>query len=224
DEIALDLMKFIAVTTGYGKSSGSSAGFSGKPTAHSAEEYADALLQLFERCRGVIKGKQKWRPGAGPGRHPVRAQSLLLAFFLGGLFRRGLLGGCLFGRFFGGSFLCRLLGRCLLRRRFLRLRLFHCYDRDLLDDRRLRSFLGRRFFYRHRRRRLRLFLVVLVLVVVVIVQLRGQLGMLVIVILEIFQLFFFIRRETLPITKHYSRLLLSGTITHRITCFGSMAT
>jgi hypothetical protein len=57
DEIALDLMKFIAVTTGYGKSGGAGAGFSGKPAAHSAEEYADALIQLFERCRGVVKGK-----------------------------------------------------------------------------------------------------------------------------------------------------------------------
>ena len=55
DEIALDLMKFVAVTTGYGRSSGSTAGFSGKPTARSAEEYADALIQLFERCREVVK-------------------------------------------------------------------------------------------------------------------------------------------------------------------------
>ena len=53
DEVALELMKFIAVTTGYGKGSASSAGFSGKP-AKSAEEYADALIQLFERCREVI--------------------------------------------------------------------------------------------------------------------------------------------------------------------------
>ena len=55
DEIALDLMKFVAVTTGYGRSGGSTAGFSGKPTARSAEEYAEALLQLFERCREVVK-------------------------------------------------------------------------------------------------------------------------------------------------------------------------
>lgn len=53
DEVALELMKFIAVTTGYGKGTGSGAGFSGKPT-RSPEEYADALLQLFERCRGVV--------------------------------------------------------------------------------------------------------------------------------------------------------------------------
>ena len=57
DEIALDLMKFVAVTTGYGRSGGSTAGFSGKPTARSAEEYAEALLQLFERCREVVKKK-----------------------------------------------------------------------------------------------------------------------------------------------------------------------
>ena len=53
DEVALELMKFVAVTTGYGKGTGSSAGFSGKAT-RSPEEYADALLQLFERCRGVV--------------------------------------------------------------------------------------------------------------------------------------------------------------------------
>jgi hypothetical protein len=55
DEVALELMKFVAVTTGYGKCS-ASAGFSGKPT-RSSEEYADALLQLFERCRTVV-GKE----------------------------------------------------------------------------------------------------------------------------------------------------------------------
>lgn len=55
DEVALDLMKFIAVSTGYGKSSQSSAGFSAKPGNRSAEEQADALLDLFERCRKVVQ-------------------------------------------------------------------------------------------------------------------------------------------------------------------------
>ena len=55
DEVALELMKFIAVTTGYGRSSQSSAGFSGKPVARSAEEHTEALLELFERCRRVVK-------------------------------------------------------------------------------------------------------------------------------------------------------------------------
>lgn len=55
DEVALELMKFIAVSTGYGRASQSAAGFSGKPTARSAEEHAEALLELFERCRQVVK-------------------------------------------------------------------------------------------------------------------------------------------------------------------------
>ena len=59
DEIALELMKFIAVTTGYGKGNAPAAGFSGKPSK-SAEEYADALIQLFERCRAVVA-----KPAAG---------------------------------------------------------------------------------------------------------------------------------------------------------------
>jgi len=42
DEIALDLMKFIAVTTGYGKGNSPAAGFSGK-AGKSAEENAEAL-------------------------------------------------------------------------------------------------------------------------------------------------------------------------------------
>ncbi len=54
DEIALDLMKFIAVTTGYGKSGQATAGFSGKPAARSADEHAEALIELFGRCRKVM--------------------------------------------------------------------------------------------------------------------------------------------------------------------------
>ena len=52
DEVALEMMKFIAVTTGYGKGTGA-AGFTSK-TARTSEEYADALIQLFERCRTVV--------------------------------------------------------------------------------------------------------------------------------------------------------------------------
>ncbi len=53
DEVALELMKFIAVTTGYGKGLSTGAGFQSKP-AKSADEYTDALLQLFEKCRSVV--------------------------------------------------------------------------------------------------------------------------------------------------------------------------
>ena len=52
DQVALELMRFIAETTGYGKG-GPTAGFGGKPSK-SPEDYADALLQLYERCRGVV--------------------------------------------------------------------------------------------------------------------------------------------------------------------------
>jgi hypothetical protein len=56
DEVALELTKFIAVTTGYGKGSQSSAGFSGKASAsRSPEEQAEALLELFARCRQAVK-------------------------------------------------------------------------------------------------------------------------------------------------------------------------
>jgi len=53
DEVALELMKFIAVTTGYGKVAASDTGFMGK-ASRSSEDYADALLPLFERCRGIL--------------------------------------------------------------------------------------------------------------------------------------------------------------------------
>jgi hypothetical protein len=55
DEVALEMMKFIAVTTGYGKGTGA-AGFTGK-TTKTPEEYAETLLQLFQRCRSVV-GKE----------------------------------------------------------------------------------------------------------------------------------------------------------------------
>ena len=52
DEVALELTRFIAVTTGYGKTAGG-AGFGGK-SPKTPEEQVDALLQLFERCRGMV--------------------------------------------------------------------------------------------------------------------------------------------------------------------------
>lgn len=53
DEVALELMKFIAVSTGYGKGT-PAAGFGGKSAARSPEEYADALLELFQKCREAV--------------------------------------------------------------------------------------------------------------------------------------------------------------------------
>jgi hypothetical protein len=58
EDIALDLMKFIALTSGYGKMQGG-AGFSGKPAARSNDEYAESLLQLYERCRDIVERTKK---------------------------------------------------------------------------------------------------------------------------------------------------------------------
>lgn len=54
DEVALELMKFIAVTTGYGRGNNPSAGYGAKG-GRSAEEQADALIELFQRCRKVVE-------------------------------------------------------------------------------------------------------------------------------------------------------------------------
>jgi hypothetical protein len=53
DEVALELMKFISVSTGYGKGL-PAAGFAGKGASRSPEEYADSLLELFQRCRKAV--------------------------------------------------------------------------------------------------------------------------------------------------------------------------
>jgi hypothetical protein len=57
DEVALELMKFIAVTTGYGRGT-TTTGF-GSKGPRTSEEYADSLLELFERCRSVIRREPK---------------------------------------------------------------------------------------------------------------------------------------------------------------------
>ena len=57
DELALELMKFISIATGYGKGT-PSAGFAGKGS-RSAEEHADALLELFNRCRSIVRKEPK---------------------------------------------------------------------------------------------------------------------------------------------------------------------
>ena len=54
DDVALDLMKFIAVNTGYGKSGQGSAGFSAKAVTRSPEDLAEDLLNLFDRCRKAV--------------------------------------------------------------------------------------------------------------------------------------------------------------------------
>jgi myosin-crossreactive antigen len=52
DEIALELMKFIASSTAYGKGM-QQVGFAGKGT-RTPEEQAESLLELFRKCRSVV--------------------------------------------------------------------------------------------------------------------------------------------------------------------------
>ena len=53
EEVALELMKFVALTTGYGKG-GPAAGYTTR-TARTPEEYAEALLELYQRCRRLLE-------------------------------------------------------------------------------------------------------------------------------------------------------------------------
>ena len=54
EDIALDMMKFIALTTGFGKIGSPGAGFQGG-TVSRAEEYAEHLLQLYGRCLAAVE-------------------------------------------------------------------------------------------------------------------------------------------------------------------------
>jgi hypothetical protein len=54
DEVALELTRFIATTTGLGKTN-SGTGFAGKSgSPKTPEEQVEALLQLYERCRASV--------------------------------------------------------------------------------------------------------------------------------------------------------------------------
>ncbi|MGB6385837.1 MAG: hypothetical protein WBD25_11235 [Terriglobales bacterium] len=57
EDIALDLMKFIAMTTGYGKTTGTGVGFQGSGAAAKPEDYASHLLELYGRCLQSVGGK-----------------------------------------------------------------------------------------------------------------------------------------------------------------------
>jgi hypothetical protein len=57
EDIALDLMKFIAATTGFGKTSGQGPGFQGGSDSKS-DDYAGHLLELYTRCLNTVSGKK----------------------------------------------------------------------------------------------------------------------------------------------------------------------
>ena len=58
EDIALDLMKFVAMTTGYGRTASSGVGFQGTGSAAKPEDYAAHLLELYGKCLSAVAGKK----------------------------------------------------------------------------------------------------------------------------------------------------------------------
>jgi hypothetical protein len=57
EDIALDLLKFVAVTVGVGRAAAPSTGFSGAAVPK-PEEHVSQLLDLYSRCLKVVQGKE----------------------------------------------------------------------------------------------------------------------------------------------------------------------
>jgi len=58
EDIALDLMKFVAMTTGYGRTASTGVGFQGTGSAAKPEDYATHLLELYGKCLSAVAGKK----------------------------------------------------------------------------------------------------------------------------------------------------------------------
>ncbi len=58
EDIALDLMKFVAMTTGYGRTTSTGVGFQGTGSAAKPEDFAERLLELYGKCLGAVSGKK----------------------------------------------------------------------------------------------------------------------------------------------------------------------
>jgi hypothetical protein len=56
EDIALDLLKFVAGTAGMGRPAAPSAGFSGTGAAK-PDEHVNQLLALYSRCLKAVEGK-----------------------------------------------------------------------------------------------------------------------------------------------------------------------
>jgi hypothetical protein len=66
EDIALDLLKFVAATAGVGRTAVPSAGFSGA-SAPKAEEQVAQLLELYSRCLKAVQGQGPEPDAAGKG-------------------------------------------------------------------------------------------------------------------------------------------------------------
>ena len=58
EDIALDLMKFVAGTTGVGRPAAGATGFSGSSAAK-PDEHVGQLLDLYGRCLKAVNGKSE---------------------------------------------------------------------------------------------------------------------------------------------------------------------
>jgi hypothetical protein len=56
EDIALDLLKFVAVTAGVGRTATGSTGFV-PPSASKPEDQVTQLLELYTKCLRVVEGK-----------------------------------------------------------------------------------------------------------------------------------------------------------------------
>ncbi|HEX5236350.1 MAG TPA: hypothetical protein VFW25_13590 [Silvibacterium sp.] len=55
EDIALDLMKFVASVTGAGRAAVPSTGFTA-PSASKADDHVDHLLELYSKCLKTVSG------------------------------------------------------------------------------------------------------------------------------------------------------------------------
>ena len=57
EDIALDLLKFVAAYTDFGKSGAGGVGFQ-NPSASKSQDQVDKLLELYSRCLHTVDGKK----------------------------------------------------------------------------------------------------------------------------------------------------------------------
>jgi hypothetical protein len=62
EDIALDLLKFVAATAGMGRPVAPSTGFSGAAAAK-PEEHVNQLLNLYGRCLKAVEGQEPEKSG-----------------------------------------------------------------------------------------------------------------------------------------------------------------
>jgi hypothetical protein len=68
EDIALDLLKFVAGTAGVGRPAAPSTGFSGA-AAPKPEEHVNQLLSLYSRCLKAVEGRET-EPEKASGKAP----------------------------------------------------------------------------------------------------------------------------------------------------------